>query len=128
MFVDSDVVVGDRVTISCGVQLWNGLRVGDDVFIGPNVTFVYDKHPIARHEPEKTRRISDAVLRLVAGVTIVTGRRVGARALVVAGSVVTHDVPAKAIVSGNPARIVGYVDTMRPVKEYRTRSAGTSEP
>ena len=117
VFVDSDVVVGDRVTVSCGVQLWNGLRVGDDVVIGPNVTFAYDKHPIARHEPEKTLTHLGRGASIGGGVTIVTGRRVGARALVVAGSVVTHDVPAKAIVSGNPARIVGYVDTMRPVKE-----------
>ncbi len=45
VFIENDVVVGDRVTIKCGVQLWDGLRVADDVFIGPNVTFSNDKYP-----------------------------------------------------------------------------------
>jgi UDP-3-O-[3-hydroxymyristoyl] glucosamine N-acyltransferase len=40
--IEGDVVVGNRVTVKSGVQLWNGLRVGDDVFIGPNVTFTND--------------------------------------------------------------------------------------
>ena len=43
--IENDVVVGDRVTVKSGVQLWDGLRVGDDVFIGPNVTFTNDKFP-----------------------------------------------------------------------------------
>ena len=42
-FIENDVVVGDRVTIKCGVQLWEGLRVEDDVFIGPNATFCNDR-------------------------------------------------------------------------------------
>ena len=42
-FIENDVIVGDRVTVKCGVQLWDGLRIEDDVFIGPNVTFCNDK-------------------------------------------------------------------------------------
>ena len=45
VFIENDVVIGDRVTIKCGVQIWDGLRIGDDVFIGPNVTFSNDKYP-----------------------------------------------------------------------------------
>lgn len=45
VFIENDVVIGDRVTVKCGVQLWDGLRVADDVFIGPNVTFSNDKYP-----------------------------------------------------------------------------------
>ena len=52
-FVENDVVVGDRVTLKCGVYLWDGMRVGDDVFIGPNATFTNDKYPrsktVAQH-------------------------------------------------------------------------------
>ena len=44
-FVENDVIVGDRVTIKNGVQLWDGLRIADDVFIGPNVTFSNVKFP-----------------------------------------------------------------------------------
>ena len=45
VFIENDVIIGDRVTIKCGVQLWDGIRVGDDVFIGPNATFTNDKFP-----------------------------------------------------------------------------------
>ena len=44
-FIENDVVVGDRVTIKSGVQLWDGIRIDDDVFVGPNVTFTNDRHP-----------------------------------------------------------------------------------
>ena len=45
VFVENDVVVGDRVTIKSGVQLWDGVSIESDVFIGPNVTFTNDKFP-----------------------------------------------------------------------------------
>src|SRR4030088_2199160 len=45
VFIENDVVVGDRVTIKCGVQLWDGLELEDDVFIGPNATFTNDHFP-----------------------------------------------------------------------------------
>ncbi|MFN5330607.1 MAG: isomerase, partial [Planctomycetota bacterium] len=45
VFIENDVVVGDRVTVKCGVQLWDGVRVENDVFIGPNATFTNDKFP-----------------------------------------------------------------------------------
>ena len=45
VFIENDVVLGDRVTVKCGVQLWDGLSVGDDVFLGPNATFTNDKFP-----------------------------------------------------------------------------------
>lgn len=114
VFIENDVVVGDRVTIKSGVQLWDGLRVADDVFIGPNATFSNDKFPRSKHHlkaPEQTHIGSGASIG--AGAVILPGLKIGALAMVGAGAVVTHDVPAKAIVSGNPARIVGYVDTRR---------------
>ena len=52
VFVENDVVVGDRVTVKCGVQLWDGLRVEDDVFIGPNATFTNDRFPRSKAYPE----------------------------------------------------------------------------
>ncbi len=114
VFIENDVVIGDRVTIKCGVQLWDGLRVADDVFIGPNVTFANDKYPKSQHLPlkiEETYIGRDASIG--GGASILRGLRIGARAMVGAGAVVTHDVPPRAIVSGNPAQIVGYVDTKR---------------
>lgn len=110
-FVENDVVVGDRVTIKNGVQLWDGLRVGDDVFIGPNATFTNDKLPRSRNIPDAfLQTIIEPGASIGAGATILPGLRIGAGAMVGSGAVVTRSVPPHAIVVGNPARIVGYVD------------------
>src|SRR5512133_130508 len=52
-FVENDVVIGDRVTVKSGVQLWDGLRVGDDVYIGPNASFANDRFPRSRKRPSE---------------------------------------------------------------------------
>ena len=112
VFVENDVIIGDRVTVKCGVQLWDGLRVAEDAFIGPNATFSNDKYPRSKqYERPVLQTWIERGASIGAGANVLPGVRVGARAMVGAGAVVTHDVPARAIVSGNPARIVGYVDT-----------------
>jgi UDP-2-acetamido-3-amino-2,3-dideoxy-glucuronate N-acetyltransferase len=115
VFIENDVTVGDRVTVKSGVQLWDGLRVEDDVFIGPNATFTNDRFPRSKQHrtPLETRICQGASLS--ANCSVLPGLVIGRDAMIGAGSVVTHDVPARAIVSGNPARIMGYVDaTKRP--------------
>jgi carbonic anhydrase/acetyltransferase-like protein (isoleucine patch superfamily)/dTDP-4-dehydrorhamnose 3,5-epimerase-like enzyme len=114
VFVENDVVIGDRVTVKCGVQLWDGLRVADDVFIGPNATFSNDKYPRSKqYQREILQTHIGRGASIGGGAVVLPGIRIGSEAMVGAGSVVTQDVPARAIVSGNPARIVGYVDTLR---------------
>jgi UDP-2-acetamido-3-amino-2,3-dideoxy-glucuronate N-acetyltransferase len=111
VFVENDVVIGDRVTIKCGVSVWDGLRVEDDVFVGPNVAFTNDVFPRSKIPP--TEFLGTVVRRgasLGANCTILPGITIGMKAMVGAGSVLTRDVPPYAIVVGNPARIVGYVD------------------
>jgi acetyltransferase-like isoleucine patch superfamily enzyme len=124
VFIEGDVVVGDRVTIKSGVQLWDGLRVEDDVFIGPNATFTNDPMPRSKQYLE---RYAKTTLRrgcsIGANAVVLPGVTVGASALVGAGAVVTHDVPPFAIVYGNPARIRGYVDAERQ-PEDATGDAG----
>jgi UDP-2-acetamido-3-amino-2,3-dideoxy-glucuronate N-acetyltransferase len=113
VFIENDVVIGDRVTIKCGVQIWDGLRLEDDVFVGPNVTFTNDAFPRSKHYPETflTTRVATGA-SIGANATILPGLTVGKRAMVAAGAVVTKDVPQNAIVAGNPARITGYVNTL----------------
>jgi len=113
VFIENDVVIGDRVTIKSGVQLWDGIRLADDVFVGPNVTFTNDKFPRSKCYPDQF--ISTVVRKgasIGANATILPGLTIGDQAMIGAGAVVTRDVPPNAIVTGNPARIVGYVDTV----------------
>jgi UDP-2-acetamido-3-amino-2,3-dideoxy-glucuronate N-acetyltransferase len=123
VFVEDGVVLGDRVTVKCGVQLWNGLRVADDVFIGPNATFSNDKYPRSkRHDRALLETHIARGASIGAGAVILPGLHIGVRAMVGAGAVVTQSVPARAIVSGNPARIVGYTDTTHQRKEAHRAS------
>jgi acetyltransferase-like isoleucine patch superfamily enzyme/dTDP-4-dehydrorhamnose 3,5-epimerase-like enzyme len=114
VFIEGDVQVGDRVTVKCGVQLWNGVRLGDDVFVGPNATFTNDLFPRSREYPEKfLETIVESKASIGANATILPGVRIGNGAMIGAGAVVTRSVPPNAIVVGNPARIVGYVTDSR---------------
>jgi acetyltransferase-like isoleucine patch superfamily enzyme len=112
VFIENDVILGDRVTVKCGVQLWDGVRVADDVFIGPNATFTNDEFPRSKARPPtfKSTKVQRGA-SLGANCTILPGVTIGEHCLVGAGAVVSSDVPPHAIVRGNPARIVGYVDS-----------------
>ena len=123
VFIENDVVIGDRVTIKSGVQLWDGLRVADDVFIGPNATFSNDKYPRSKQHQAPMATHLERGASIGAGAVVLPGVRIGARAMVGAGAVVTRDVPARAVVSGNPARIVGYADTPRVAAAAATPAA-----
>jgi UDP-2-acetamido-3-amino-2,3-dideoxy-glucuronate N-acetyltransferase len=112
VFIENDVVIGDRVTVKCGVAIWDGVRIEDNVFVGPDVTFTNDAFPRSKvHRRELLHTVVRRGASLGANCTVLPGLTIGTEALVGAGSVLTHDVPPFAIVVGNPARIVGYVDT-----------------
>lgn len=112
VFIENDVKIGDRVTIKSGVQVWDGLRIADDVFVGPNATFSNDKFPRSKkYQAQVAETHIGRGASIGSGAVILPGVRIGPLAMIGAGAVVTRDVPAKAVVSGNPARIVGYADT-----------------
>lgn len=98
------------MTIKCGVQLWDGITLEDDVFVGPNVTFTNDIFPRSLQRPaEFAQTIIHAGASIGANATILPGISIGRGAMIAAGAVVTRNVPSHAIVKGNPARISGYV-------------------
>lgn len=106
VFIENDVIVGDRVTVKCGVQLWDGLRIADDVFIGPNATFTNDLFPRSRQEFTLLETRIERAATIGANATILPGITIGEKAMVGAGAVVTKDVPPRTLVAGNPARFV----------------------
>ncbi|MDP3334159.1 MAG: acyltransferase [Methylococcaceae bacterium] len=112
VLIEGDVIIGDRVTIKSGVQLWDGLRVGNDVFIGPNATFTNDKFPRSKHFPESFLQttIEDGV-SIGAGAVILPGITIGQGAMIGAGAVVTKDVVPFALMIGNPARFIRTLET-----------------
>ncbi len=112
VFIENDVLVGDRVTVKCGVQLWDGVRLEDDVFIGPNATFTNDHFPRSKQYPGQfLKTIVRSGASIGANATILPGVTIGRKAMVGAGAVVTKDVPPNAVVVGNPAHIIGYAQT-----------------
>lgn len=109
--IEGDVVIGDRVTVKSGVQIWDGSVIGNDVFIGPNATFSNDLYPRSKQYPEKFNGVTiQNGASIGANATLLPGVTIGERALVGAGAMVTKDVPPHAVVLGNPAKVVRYVD------------------
>ncbi len=109
--IESDVLIGDRVTVKSGVQIWDGSVIGNDVFIGPNATFSNDLYPRSKQYPEKFFGITvKNGASIGANATVLPGITIGEKALIGAGAVVTKDVPPRAVVIGNPAKIVRYLD------------------
>jgi UDP-2-acetamido-3-amino-2,3-dideoxy-glucuronate N-acetyltransferase len=105
-YIDEDVVIGDRVTIKAGVYVVDGMRVADDVFIGPLASFANDRFPRSRQPFECEETIIGRGASIGAGAIFLPGVSVGEGAMVGAGAVVTKDVPPFTVVVGNPARVV----------------------
>lgn len=122
VFVENDVRIGDRVTVKCGVYLWDGVTLEDDVFVGPNATFTNDRHPRSlRHVPAARTRVQRGA-SIGAGAVIGPGVTVGRWAMVGMGAVVTRDVEPFALVFGNPARQRGWVCACGKRVKTRPRS------
>jgi dTDP-4-dehydrorhamnose 3,5-epimerase-like enzyme len=112
--------------VKCGVQLWRGVELADDVFVGPSATFTNDLFPRSKdHLEQHPQTIVRKGASIGANATILAGTTIGAGAMVGAGAVVTRDVPPNAIVTGNPGRITGYVAAS---VKGPLRPRGVSEP
>lgn len=109
--IENDVVIGNDVTVKSGVYIWDGIIIEDDVFIGPCVAFTNDKHPRSKQYPKQFLKIVvKQGASLGANCTILPGITLGENCMVGAGAVVTKDVPPNAVVVGNPARIIKYLE------------------
>ena len=110
-FIENNVRIGNNVTIKNGVYVWDGVTIEDNVFIGPNVTFTND--PMPRSQSYPPALIGAHVKKhssIGANSTILPGVTLGESSMIGAGSVVTKDVPDYALVVGNPAKLVRYLE------------------
>jgi UDP-2-acetamido-3-amino-2,3-dideoxy-glucuronate N-acetyltransferase len=106
-FIENDVIIGDNVTVKCGVYLWDGIKIEDNVFIGPNVTFTNDKYPRSKQYPQKFQRtLIKEGSSIGANATILGGVYIGEKSMIGAGSVVTKNVPDGELWMGNPAKYI----------------------
>lgn len=120
--IQKGVKVGNRCKISSHSFLCEGVELEDDVFIGHNVTFTNDLYPRSINGNGRLQTEADWICiptrvrngaSIGSGATLLCGITVGENSMVGAGSVVTRDVPAGAIVAGNPARIFRFVASAR---------------
>lgn len=116
-YVDKDVRIGDNCKLQNGVFVFHGFNLDSGVFLGPGVMLLNDKHPRAINPDGSPKADTDWAVSegsigygaaVGGGAVVLPGVKVGRMALVGAGSVVTRDVPERAIVAGNPARVRGF--------------------
>ena len=111
-FIESGAVLGDRVTVKNAVLIWDKVHIGNEVFLGPNMLFTNDRTPRVAFKKSADAFVATVVedgVSIGAGATIVCGVTLREHSFVGAGSVVTRDVAAHALVAGNPAQRIGWI-------------------
>jgi UDP-2-acetamido-3-amino-2,3-dideoxy-glucuronate N-acetyltransferase len=110
-FIENKVCIGDNVTIKSGVFIWDGIVIEDNVFIGPSVTFVNNPYPRSQMYPNE--HVGATIRKgasIGANATIMGNIEIGEHAMVGAAALVTKNVPHRALVIGNPGRVVAWLN------------------
>ena len=119
-FIETGVNIGDNVTVKNGNKIWEGVTLNNGAFVGPSASSptddLYPRSPLLPHTKARynvrqwlvTTHIQEGAT-VGAGAVIIAGKRIGEFAIVCAGTVVTKNVPAHALVAGDPVRVLGWV-------------------
>jgi acetyltransferase-like isoleucine patch superfamily enzyme len=138
--IQKNAKVGKRCKVSSHTFICEGVTIEDEVFIGHNVTFVNDTFPRATTaagslQTEADWKVETTLVKrgasIGSGATILANVVIGEQALIGAGAVVTKDVPAHAIVAGNPGRVVRYAHIVHDGSRRNSQDAlrdGHAEP
>jgi UDP-2-acetamido-3-amino-2,3-dideoxy-glucuronate N-acetyltransferase len=129
VFIDNKVEVGNGVKIQNNVSLYNGVIVEDDAFLGPSVVFTNVINPrsfVERKSEFKPTHVRRGAT-IGANATIVCGVEIGAYSLIGAGTVIIRDVPAHAMMVGNPARRVGWISRTGEKLDFNTEGRSWCE-
>jgi len=110
VYIDQEVKIGNHVKLENRANVYKGVKIEDEVFVGPHVTFTNDLYPRSFSADWKIvpTRVKKAA-SIGAGSVVLCGVTINEYAMIGAGSVVTRDVPSHALVYGNPAKIRGFV-------------------
>lgn len=123
--IENDVKIGNNCTVKCGVQLWDGIELEDNVMIGANTTFTNDMYPRSKNKEWKLLRTKICKgASIGAGSVILPGLTIGSNAMIGAGSVVTKDIPANTVWIGNPAKMKGYITKENITLDLQLRDKG----
>jgi len=109
VFIENDVIIGDNVTIKCGVQLWDGISIGNDCFLGPNSTFVNDPYPRSKKYQKFVGAKIGNNVSIGASATIMGNITIKDFAMIGAGSLVTKNVGKNELWYGSPSKKMGFV-------------------
>ncbi len=119
--ITEGAVIGNKVRVQSHSFICGGVIIEDEVFIGHHVVFINDKHPRATNKDGTIKKLGDWKLiktivkqraSIGSNTTILGGITIGKNAVIGAGAVVTKDVPDNAVVVGNPAKIIKYVNSL----------------
>jgi acetyltransferase-like isoleucine patch superfamily enzyme len=109
-YIEYGVTIGNHVTVKSGIYIWEGATIEDHVFLGPNVVFTNDIRPRSKQYITSVKTLIKKGASVGANTTLLAGITLGEYCMTGIGSVVTRNVPAHALVYGNPAKIQGWVD------------------